>query len=383
MNKKEIAEIRRRLTPERATASRIRGCYVNSNREIVSMFACTPNTMPEEEAEKYLSIFKKALSGTPDKNLINLEFSTEQVREGEEHALLMALKETALQEDEPVETFFQRVIDTLIMEDNYLILLLHDAYDVPSFTSDGEYMEDASNTVFSYILCCICPVRMTKPALSYDASENGFHTRKLEWIVNMPEIGFMFPLFEDRGPNIYNTLYYMRDSEAAHDEFVDYIFCAGRPMPAEEQKMIFQSILTEALAEDCSYDVVQTVHEQIEERLKEQNADKEAEPLRISRNEVKDMLRVSGVSEDRVEAFEAQYDEHFGEGTDISAVNLIEPRKLNLRTPNVVIKVDPGRGDLIETRVINGSKYILIRAEEGVEVNGVNISITDENISPF
>lgn len=199
----------------------------------------------------------------------------------------------------------------------------------------------------------------------------------------MPEIGFMFPLFEDRGANIYNALYYMRDSDASHDELIESIFCAEKPMPAEEQKQIFQTILTEALAEDCSYDVIQTVHEQIGERLKEQNADKEAEPLRISRNEMKDMLRISGVSEDRVEAFEAQYDERLGEGTDISAVNLVETRQISLKTPNVIIKVDSNRGDLIETRVINGSKYILIRAEEGVEVNGVNISITDENSAPF
>ena len=193
----------------------------------------------------------------------------------------------------------------------------------------------------------------------------------------------MFPLFEDRGANIYNTLYYMRDSETAHDEFVDYVFCAGRPMPAVEQKETFRMILEESLAEDCSYDVIQAVNEQIGEKLNEQKSDKEAEPLRISRNEVKDMLRVSGVSEDRVEAFEAKYDERFGEGADISAVNLVETKQISLRTPDVVIKVAPNRSDLIETRVINGLKYIMIRADEGVELNGVNIAITDENSAPF
>lgn len=382
MNKKEMGEIRRRLNPERAAVSRIRGCYVNTNREIVSMFSQSPKTMPEEELDKYLAIFKKTLSGTPDKNLVNLEFTAEQVREGEEHALLMDLKETGLEEDEPVEDFFQRVIDTLVMEDNYLILLMHDSYDVPRFSSDDGELEDSS-VVFHYIMCSICPVRLTKPALSYHAPDNGFHTRALDWVVNAPDIGFMFPVFEDRGPNIYSTLYYMRDSETAHDEFVDQVFCAGRPMPAVEQKETFRMILEESLAEDCSYDVIQAVNEQISERLNEQKSDKEAEPLRISRNEVKDILRVSGVSEDRVEAFEAHYDEKFGEGMDVSAVNLVETKQINLRTPDVVIKVAPNRSDLIETRVINGMKYIMIRAEEGVELNGVNISITDENSAPF
>lgn len=382
MNKKEIAQIRRRFNPEKSAISRIRGCYVNNNREIVAMFNLSPKTMSEDELDKFLAIFKKTLSGTPDQNQVALEFSTEQVREGVEYALLAELRDTALAEDEAVEEFYQKIIENLVMEDNYLILLMHDAYDVPRFTTDDQQLED-STTVFQYIMCSICPVRPTKPVLSYHTPEQEFHIGKLDWVVNAPDIGFMFPVFEDGGANIYNALYYMRSVDEAHDEFVDAVFMAGRPMPATEQKEIFQEILTESLAEDCSLDVIQAVNEQIAERLKEQKADKEAEPLRISRNEMKDMLRVSGVSEERVEAFEAQYDEKLGEGVDISAVNLVETRQISLRTPDVVIKVAPNRGDLIETRVINGMKYIMIQANEGVELNGVNLSITDENESPF
>ncbi len=378
MNKKEIAEIRRRLNPERTAVTRIRGCYVNTQKEIISMFSHMPQTMPTEELEKYMAIFKKTLAGTPDKNLLGIEFSTEQVREGAEHALLTALCDSALEDDEVVEEFFSRVIDVLTMEeDNYLIVLMHDSYDVPRFTSDGEQLEDSSE-VFNYIMCGVCPVRQSKPALSYHAPDNGFHTRVLDWVVNAPDMGFIFPAFENGGANIYNTMYYMRDVEAEHDAFIESIFCGTRPMPAAEQKEIFQSILVDALEEECSFDVVQAVNDQIAERLNEQKADKEAEPLRISRNEVTDMLRVSGVPEDRVNAFAQQYDEKLGEGTDISAVNLVETKKISLRTPNVIIKVDGDRSDLIETRVIDGRKYILIRADEGVELNGVNLSITDD-----
>lgn len=382
MNRKEIAEIRRRLNPDHASVTRIRGCYVNSKREIISTFNQSPQMMPEEELEKYLALFKRVLSGTPDRNLIDIGFSAEQVREDEHHALLMTLRDTALEDDEPVQAFFQKLIDALALEDNYLILLMHDAYDVPSFASDDEKIEDGTE-IFHYMLCAVCPVRLSKPALRYCAPDNEFHTRQLDWIVNAPELGFMFPVFDERTSNIYGALYYTRDAAQPHDELIDAAFGAEQPMPAEEQKETFQAILTDALAEDCSYDVVQTVHEQISERIKEQKSNKEAEPVRISRNEMKDMLRAGGVSEERVEAFQAQYDEKFGAGVDVSAVNLVEPRKLSLRTPNVAIQVDPDRGDLIETRVINGTKYILIRADEGVEVNGVAISITSESDCPF
>ena len=383
MNRKEIAEIRRRLNPERSNATLIRGCYVNRNREIISQFGQSPLAMPEEEAEKYLSLFSKTLSGTPDKNLVNIGFSAEQTREGEEHRLLMALRDSALTDDDAVQAFYQRVIETLDLEDNYLILLMHDAYDVPSFSTDGEKMEDGSD-VFHYILCGVCPVRQTKPALMWDAAGNEFRPRQLDWIVNAPELGFMFPAFDDRVSNIYNAVYYLRDPGKPYDEFSAALFNAQeKPMSALEQKETFQAILEDSLEEECSYDLVQSVHEQLSERIREQQADKEAEPLKLSRNEMRDMLRDSGVSPERVEAFSAQYDERLGEGVDLSPVNIVEPRQFSVRLPDVVIRIAPERADLIETRVIDGKKYLLIRAEEGVEVNGVNIAITDPEDSPF
>ena len=383
MNRKEIAEIRRRLNPERTNVTLIRGCYVNQDREIIAQFAQSPLAMPPEEAEKYLSLFSKTLSGTPDKNLVNIGFSTEQVREGEEHRLLMALRDSALTDDDAVRAFCEHIIETLDLEDNYLILLMHDAYDVPSFSTDGEKMEDGSD-VFHYIICSVCPVKQSKPALCWDAAENGFRPRLPDWIVTSPELGFMFPAFDDRTGNIYNAVYYLRDPGKTYDELAGALFNAQeKPMPAAEQREAFQAILQDSLEEECSYEVVQAVHEQLSEKIREQQADKEAEPLKVSRNEMRDMLRDSGVSPERVEAFTAQYDEKLGAGVDLSPVNIVEPKQFSVKLPDVVIKIAPERADLIETRVIDGKKYLLIRAEEGVEVNGVNIAITDPTESPF
>ena len=247
MNRKESAEIRRRLNPERSNVTLIRGCYVNQNREIISQFAQSPLAMPEEEAEKYLSLFSKTLSGTPDKNLVNIGFSADQVREGEEHRLLMALRDSALTDDDAVQAFFEHIIETLDIEDNYLILLMHDAYDVPSFTTDGEKMEDGSD-VFHYVICSVCPVRQSKPALRWDAAENEFRPRAIDWIVNSPELGFMFPAFDDRASNIYNAVYYLRDPGKPYDELSSALFNAEeKPMSALEQKETFQTILEDAL----------------------------------------------------------------------------------------------------------------------------------------
>lgn len=378
MNRKEISEIRRRMNLDKNAISCVRGCYVNEKREIVSMFNRPLMNFPQEEAEKYLAIFRRILSGIPGKNLVDMVFRPDQVMDGEEHRLLSALRNTSLKVEEGVQAFYQKVIDSLEMEDKYLILMLHDAYDVPYRAKDEIKVDDASEEVFDYILCAICPVKLTKPALSYHAEDNDFHDRELDWVVAAPELGFMFPTFDDRAANIYNALYFTRDTAEMHDEFIDAIFATDAPMAAETQKETFQAILEETIGEDLSYDVVQTVHEQIRGLIEEQKSDKEAEAPTVSKREVKAMLESCGVPEERMEAFDEKYDAEFGAAVGLGAQNLVNERKFEVRTPDVVIQVNPERSDLVETRIIDGFKYILIRADEGVAVNGVNISITEE-----
>ena len=375
MNRKEIAEIRRRFNMDKNAISCVRGVYVNEKREIVSTFNRALQSFPEEEAEKYLSIFKRTLSGLPGRNLIDVEFRPDQVMEGEAHGLLMALKNTALTVDKGVETLCQKIIDALEMEGSYLILMMHDAYDVPFRHTDENKADVISEEVFNYILVSVCPVKLTKPALSYFADDNAFHTLDPDLVVTAPELGFMFPTFDDRATNIYSALYYTKDAANVHEEFIDAIFNADAPMPAETQRETFQAILEESLDEDLSFDVVQTVHDTLRTQLEENDKDKAAEPLEVSRREVVSMLEAAGVPEERVQAFQEKYVEAFGEAVSLPARNVVEPKKFELRTPDVVVQVNPERSDLVETRVIDGVKYILIRAEEGVEVNGVNINI--------
>ena len=375
MNEKEIAEIRRRFRPDRSNISRIRGCYVNDQSEIVSEFSQSLVSMSQQESEELLAILKKTLSGTIGKNLIDIEFATRQVLEGDEHKLLMTLRNSSLDDETAIHDFYGRVIQALNMEGNYLILLAFDKYDVPFYTKDGEKQDDSSE-VFSYFLCSVCPVKQTKPALGYFIPENTFRNITADWVVSSPELGFMFPAFDDRSANIYNALYYTRNIAESHPEFIDAVFKTEPPMPAAAQKETFQSLLGEAVADDCSLDVVQAVHGQLSGMIEEHKANKEEEPLTVSKKTVGGVLRSCGVSDSRVTAFEEKYDAEFGADTEISPRNIVDTKQFEVRTPDVVIRVNPERGDLIETRVIDGAKYILIRADDGVEVNGVNISIS-------
>ncbi|MBE5055727.1 DUF4317 domain-containing protein [Pseudoflavonifractor sp. DSM 107456] len=375
MNEKEVAEIRRRFRKDKSNITHIRGCYVNENQEIVARFDQSLAMMSEEETDTFLSILKRTLSGSLGKNLIDLAFDTQQVVNSEEHRLLMALRDSSLKDEEAVDTFFQKVIQSAALEGNYLILLAHDTYDVPYRSKDGDTQADASSEVFSYILCSVCPIKLTKPALSYYVAENAFHNRTSDWLVSTPELGFIFPSFDDRSTNLYNTLYYTRNSAENHASFVEAVFSRTLPMPADEQKEAFQSILEETLEDDCSFDAVQAVHEQIRDLIEAHKLNKEEEPLVMTKDMVRQILGSCGVNETQMALFDTKFDTHFGSDTQLPPQNLVDPKRFEVRTPNVTIRVNPERGDLVETRVINGVKYILIRADEGVEVNGVNIHI--------
>ena len=191
MNEKEVAEIRRRFRADRSAITHIQGCYVNEAKEIVSRFDQSLAMMTPEETEKLLALLRRTLSGSLGKNLMDITFATKQVVEGEEHRLLMALRNSRLTDEEAVQTLFQRVIQSLELEGSYLILLAHDAYDVPYRGGDGEELADGSDQVFSYILCSICPVKQTKPALSYYVHENAFHSLTANWVISPPEVGFL------------------------------------------------------------------------------------------------------------------------------------------------------------------------------------------------
>ncbi len=377
MNEKEIAELRRRFRADHSNITAVRGCYVNEKREVVAEFRQSMTMCSREESEQILALLKKSLSGTLGKNLAEIEFETQQVVSGEEHALLMALRKSGLDDDDAVHEFFRRTIEATNMEGNYLILLAHDNYDVPYRSKDGESEGRDSEEVFSYIVCSLCPIKLTKPQLGFHVNENRFCNIAADWVVSAPELGFLFPAFDDRATNIYSALYYTKDLAENHGEFVDAIFKCPVPMPAAAQRESFGAVLSESVAEDCSFDVVHAVHEQMSGMIADHRENRDIEPLKLSKTQVKELLETCGVADERVSRFEERYDETFGEDTTLSPAALVGAKQLELTTPDVVIRVNPERADLVKTEVIDGRRYILIRADEGVELNGVPIAIRD------
>lgn len=371
MIKQEVNEIKRLYTPNRCSITRICGCYVDGEKNKKTEFKEAFLSLPEEEIFKYFELLRKTLSGTIGKNLLNLEFPLASEEEGGTQEFLLRLRNSALKDDALLEEFYDRVIASYEYVGNYLILLIHDAYDVPGKTSDGLTMDDASDTVYEYIMCCICPVNLSKPGLSYDAEANEFHNRIRDWIVEMPQTGFLFPNFNDRGSDIHGTLYYTKNPEEAHSEFVDSVLGAGLPLSAASQKETFHSLIEETLGDDAEYEVVKSIHENLTEMIDEHK--EIPEPLTLDRQEVKRLLEKSGVAEEKLEDFEQIYNAAAGEKTALLVDNVANTKTFEVKTPDVVVKVNPGRTDLVTTRTLDGKPCLVIELSQNVEVNGISV----------
>lgn len=378
MNTKEIGEIRRHLRRDRSNITRLYGVYVNDNKEIISQFSQSTGMMSENEGEKYFALLRRVLSGSIGKNLVDINFKTAQVAGSEEHGLLMDLRKTKLDDEQLRQKLIQKVIETVSLDGSYLILLGCDSYDVPFKSKDGDSQSDRSDETYTYLICAVCPVKQTQPKLHYVPEEKQFHDGGMQNIVSAPEMGFLFPAFDQRSTNIYNALYYTHSPKESHEAFVNAVFNTQIPKPAAEQKRSFEAILGSALENECSLEVVQTVHEQMCQRIAMHKEARIPEALQVSKDEVKEVLSSCGVSEPHIAKFSIDYDEAFGHEAELYPKNIIDDKRFEIKTPDVSIKVSPDRTDLIETRIIGGVKYLLICAEENVEVNGVSIHISDK-----
>ncbi|MGO5052566.1 DUF4317 domain-containing protein [Lachnospiraceae bacterium LCP25S3_G4] len=379
MNKKEVLEIRKQFTPANCSITRICGCYVDheKNKKLESRNAFL--SMPEEEAFKYFDIFKQTLSGTVGKNLLNMEFPLQQEAPGGTQEFLLKLRNSKLKDDMLVEEFYDKIIENYIYGENYYIILIHAVYDIPGKSSDGLEMFDASDEVYEFVMCSLCPVKLSKAGLCYNAEKNNIEDRIRDWIVDAPSKGFLFPSFTDRTTDIHATLYYSKKPEELQPDLVEHVLGAVVPMSADDQKENFHTILSNTLGEACDYEIVRSIHENLNEMIEEH---KDApEPLELSKTDVKKLLQHSGVPEEKMETFDTDYETTVGEKNSLLATNIASTKKFNIETPDIVIKVSPDRADLVETKLIDGRQCLVIPVDDHIEVNGMNVRTLKPNAS--
>lgn len=373
MTRKEINEIKAQYTLEECGILRLCGCYVDGEKNKVTTFSENFLNLPEEEKHKYFDIFKKTLSGTPGKNLLDMQFNEGAYEEGGSQEFLLKLRDSELKDEALVDKFYDKIIENYYYPGNYLILLINQAYDIPSITNDNIEMEDASEEVFNYILCSICHVSLSKPGLGYNENDKAFHNQIQSHMVDLPDVGFLFPAFNDRTSNTDMTLFYTKDANDFQHGVIENVLMVNEPMGAVNQKETFNNLVTEALGEDSNYELVKNIHENLNEKIAEKKKESMA-PVMLDKTEVREVLEKSGVKEENLENFEEHFEMATGEDGKLAATNIVPARKFEVKTPDVIVKINPDKTDLVTTQIIDGKQCLVIEIDERLEVNGISVN---------
>jgi len=376
MIKSELSEIKKLYTPKNCSVTRIAGCYVDGDKNKKATFIKTFNSLPEEETYKYFDIFRKALSGTVGKSALTLDITNEAEKEGGQQDFLLKIRDSALQDEELLDDYYNRIISSLEYVGNYLILVAHDVYDIPQKTRDGSINEDASEDIYNYIFTVICPVDLTDAGLAFDPKTNEFHDRKRDWIVKLPMLGYLFPAFNDRNADIHSVMYYSKDSENLNEQFIELMLGAGEPMSAVSQKETFEAIVEETLGDECRFESVKNIHEEMSRMIADNK--EQLLPLTMEKHDIRNLLEAGGTSNEKMDTFNDKYEKISPEDRPLMMSNVFNSRSFDVRTPDVVVKVKPDRTDLVNEKSVDGKDCLVIELNGEVVVNGINVRSDSE-----
>ncbi len=417
MNKKDLLELRRRLKGDKHNIDRLAGCYVDGNGNKVVKLNETFLNLETEETEKFLEIARKALGGTIGNNILELAFPPEEEEAGGKQQFLNGLRASALNNEELLDAFYDLVIKGYRFDGNYLILLYHDTYDIMTRTSDNLKL-DESEEVYEYILCAICPVVLSKPGLGYISAENRIGARIRDWVVGVPDLGFLFPAFDDRGADIHRVDYFIKDAGDSNPDFIEDVLGCGAKRTKKEKHRAFCSIIKNAYRQD--EDRGETVLMEIEDSLNimaEENAAGEGESfLGVNDQVLKEVLSENEVEEENARQIMENVRREFSD-EEVCAQDLVDTKALSAYTARkreqelvkeveslrtqlsdikafpdntepldggeeedhsalVELKVSEELEEEIAVRLIDEQKYVVIPLKEGsdIRVNGKNVA---------
>lgn len=367
MNRKELSELKSQYQLTDCSISRISGCYVDGDKQKVSTYSNLFLNLPEEDLHKYFEIFKKVVSGGINKNILNMKF----IEGSSSPDIFHKIRKSELKNEDILNEFYDNVIENYDYTGNYLILLIHQTYDVPAKATDGADL-DESEEIYDYIMCCICPVKLSKPGLGYIQDENSFHNQKQNHIVDMPEVGFIFPAFNERTSDDTSLWLYSKSKKEFPETLINNVLQCSSEIPAEQQKAIFKAIIEDTM-ENCDVSSFNCISNKINELVE---ADKENGTVSVlNKDSIRKIFEESDIPKDKLERLDSVYEEYEEVDGKLFVSNLID-NNIKIESDKTTINVKTKNSDIVGFKEINGKKYITIEVNESeVTMNGINVKL--------
>ena len=371
MDKKGIAEVKKCFKKEDCRIDRMVSCFVNEEGEVISRFSDSFYALEDKELFKYCELFKQSLSGKLGRNLYTLAFPLEEEKEGGKQQELYQLLQSELKEEALYDAFFEKIRKDYPIPGKHLLLLAHGVYDVPKKTTDGLVLEDASENVYSFLLFALCPVSLLKEGLCFDQQSDSFISRSEDFVVQKPEISFLYPAFHDRGSDIHELLYRCKKREDSLDSLPEILFGTSLPMGEKQQKNCFSKLVEEILQEDCTFENVRLLQEALSELQNKENEEEREQSL--PKNQVKALLEKAGATEEQLLNFSSLYDEELGEKNESLFLENLADSTLRLDSDNVHLRIKNEVSAILESRIIDGKEYLLLPISDNLECNSISI----------
>ena len=371
MDKKGIAEVKKCFKKEDCRIDRMVSCFVNEEGEVISRFSDSFYALEDKELFKYCELFKQSLSGKLGRNLYTLAFPLEEEKEGGKQQELYQLLQSELKEEALYDAFFEKIRKDYPIPGKHLLLLAHGVYDVPKKTTDGLVLEDASENVYSFLLFTLCPVSLLKEGLCFDQQSDSFISRSEDFVVQKPEISFLYPAFHDRNSDIHELLYRCKKREDSLDSVPESLFGTPLPMGEKQQKHCFSKLVEEILQEDCTFENIRLLQEELAELQNKENEEEREQSL--PKNQVKALLEKAGATEEQLLSFSSLYEEELGEKNESLFLENLADSTLRLDSDNVHLRIKNEVSAILESRIIDGKEYLLLPISDNLECNGISI----------
>ena len=381
MRKKDILELKKRFKKDHCTFTKMCGCYVNGEKNILLKFRETFLNLEEDDYFKYLEIAKKVLSGTIENNILELNFELNEEHVNEKQLEFMKLKNSQLKDDLLLDDFYNSIINNYDYEGNFLILIFHDAYDIITKTKDNAKL-DESEEVYEYILCAICPVELSKAGLRYFEEENSIKSRTRDWVVEAPSNGFVFPAFINRTTDVNSIMYYTKNAKDTHPELMENVLGCPSKQTNTEKKETFNDILRDALGPDekKSDHFFMEIQESLNNKIEEHNIiheDSET-PIFLTDEVIQDILNESGVPDEITTKIEKSYAESFGDTPPVADI-LIDNKALAAKAQKKKEEMLEKQVRILENKLDRVTQDNSLNTEAAVEVDSNNLIEENEN----
>lgn len=375
MNKKEVAEIKKNFKDDGDlfVMKQVLSAFVDSEKNIKCKNLRSYISIPDDDAECIFETLKKSLSGTLGKALLEYEFPNEMYEDGGSQKLLYDMLQSEMKDEVAVDRWLEHLVGKMEYVSSYVIMTALCTYTVFSKDKSGE-KNDYDEYDYKFLIGAVCPVDIRTDGLIYDEAANAIAKKPgFDRIVSgAPSDGFLYPVFSCRAPDVNHVMYYTKNVKQPNVSFVNDVLGCEFSLSAQEEKELFQSVLTAGAGDELNYDVITGVNDKIKDIISEYRD--ESEPPVINSEKLHQILVDSGVSGERADGVRAAYENIIGERT-LCASNIVETKTV-IETQGITVNIGKDATDKVKTQIIDGKRCLIIALDDpAICVNGLDTTV--------